>query len=110
VSSLSNIFSNRERSPKVLTGWEDFIAKNQERILKIIRMQQQLLKKIRLLVVFFIIVLALSGITAFPVYSELSFLHQHGWMNKDQFFGPWLNKVYSGVGTLTINILFCLWI
>ena len=61
-------------------------------------MQQQLLKKIRMLVVFFIIVLALSGITAFPVYSELSFLHQHGWMNKDQFFGPWLNKVYSGVG------------
>ena len=60
-------------------------------------MQQQLLKKIRILTVFFIIVLALSGITAFPVYTELSFLQQHGWMNDDQFFGPWLNKVYNGV-------------
>ena len=60
-------------------------------------MQQQLLKKIRILTVFFIIVLALSGITAFPVYTELSFLQQHGWMNDDQFFGSWLNKVYSGV-------------
>ena len=50
-------------------------------------MQQQLLKKIRILVVFFIIVLALSGITAFPVYTELSFLHQHGWVNDEQFFG-----------------------
>ena len=65
-------------------------------------MQQQLLKKIRILTVFFIIVLALSGITAFPVYTELSFLQQHGWMNDDQFFGPWLNKVYNGA-TNTYN-------
>ena len=34
-------------------------------------MQPKHLKKIRTLVVFFIIMLALSGITAFPVYSEL---------------------------------------
>lgn len=60
-------------------------------------MQQQLLKKIRILVVFFIIALALSGITAFPVYTELSFLQLHGWMNNDQFFGEWLSKVYNGV-------------
>jgi len=33
--------------------------------------QQQRLKKIRRLVIFFIIALALSGITAFPVYTEL---------------------------------------
>ena len=57
-------------------------------------MQQQLLKKIRILTVFFIIVLALSGITAFPVYTELSFLQQHGWMNDDQFFGPSLRNGY----------------
>jgi len=60
-------------------------------------MQQQLLKKIRILTVFFIIVLALSGITAFPVYTELTFLKQQGWMNNDQFFGSWLNTVYNGV-------------
>lgn len=60
-------------------------------------MQHRLLKKIRILVVFFIIALALSGITAFPVYTELSFLQQHGWMNSDQFFGAWLSKVYGAV-------------
>ena len=60
-------------------------------------MEQQLLKKIRIMVIFFMIILALSGITAFPVYTELTFLRQHGWMNDDQFFGPWLNSVYGGV-------------
>jgi len=60
-------------------------------------MQQRLLKKIRILTVFFIIALALSGITAFPVYTELTWLKQQGWMNDDQFFGPWLNTVYNGV-------------
>jgi hypothetical protein len=59
--------------------------------------QQQRLKKIRRLVIFFIIALALSGITAFPVYTELTFLKQQGWMNDDWFFGPWLDKVYNGV-------------
>jgi hypothetical protein len=43
------------------------------------------------------IILALSGITAFPVYTELTFLKHHGWMNDDQFFGSWLNSVYEGV-------------
>jgi hypothetical protein len=43
-------------------------------------MQNALLKKIRYLVVFFIIALAISGITAFPVYSELKLLKDAGWM------------------------------
>jgi hypothetical protein len=47
--------------------------------------------------VFFIIALALSGITAFLVYTELSFLKQQSWMNDRQFFGSWLNTVYNGV-------------
>lgn len=62
-------------------------------------MQQQLLKKIRILVVFFIISLALSGITAFPVYTELTFLKQQGWMNEDHFLGTWLDEVYNAVIT-----------
>ncbi|CAN5780821.1 hypothetical protein BH10BAC2_BH10BAC2_45190 [soil metagenome] len=60
-------------------------------------MEQQRLKKIRWLVIFFMIALALSGITAFPVYTELTWLKQQGWMNDDQFFGPWLNSVYEAV-------------
>ena len=60
-------------------------------------MQHQLLKKIRILVVLFIISLALSGITAFPVYTELTWLKQQGWMNENQFLGAWLNEVYNAV-------------
>ena len=60
-------------------------------------MQPQLLKKIRILVVFFAIALALSGITAFPVYTELTFLKQQGFMNSNHILGAWLDKVYNGV-------------
>jgi len=60
-------------------------------------MQDKLLRKIKWLVIFFIIALALSGITAFPVYSELKWLQDTGWMNMDSFPGNWLNKVYEGV-------------
>lgn len=60
-------------------------------------MQPQLLKKIRILVVFFVITLALSGITAFPVYTELTFLKQQGFMNSNHILGAWLDKVYNGV-------------
>ncbi|MBG9376475.1 hypothetical protein I5907_09540 [Panacibacter sp. DH6] len=60
-------------------------------------MTYPLLKKIRILVVFFIIALAISGITAFPVYTELTFLKQQGFINTDHVLGAWLDKVYNGV-------------
>ncbi|HVX49655.1 MAG TPA: hypothetical protein VHB48_05830 [Chitinophagaceae bacterium] len=60
-------------------------------------MQPKLLKKIRTLTVFFMIMLALSGITAFPVYSELNWLKQFSIMNNSSFISNWLNHVYYAV-------------
>lgn len=63
-------------------------------------MEKTTLKKIRSLVVFFMIALALSGITAFPVYTELTWLMQTGWMSVDHFPGNWLQSVYEGVADM----------
>ncbi len=52
-----------------------------------------LLKKIRLLIVFFIIALILSGVTAFPVETELQWLQQHPSM-VPSFAEIWLKDVY----------------
>ena len=60
-------------------------------------MQPKLLKKIKRLVVFFMVMLALSGITAFPVYSELHWLKQFSIMNNGSFISTWLNQVYNAV-------------
>ena len=60
-------------------------------------MEKQLLKKIRYITVFFMIALALSGITAFPVYSELRFIIESGFFTNDSFFGAWLRRVYEAV-------------
>ena len=60
-------------------------------------MKPLLLKKIRRLVVFFIIMLALSGITAFPVYTELTWAKQHGLMDGTGFVATWLGQVYNAV-------------
>jgi len=63
-------------------------------------MQPKLLKKIRALVVFFMVMLALSGITAFPVYTELHWLKQFSIMNGDGFISTWLNQVYNAVADI----------
>ena len=60
-------------------------------------MQPKQLKKIRTLVVFFMVMLALSGITAFPVYTELHWLKQSGLMDGSGFAATWLNSVYIAV-------------
>ncbi|MDN3658823.1 hypothetical protein QWZ08_24480 [Ferruginibacter paludis] len=52
-----------------------------------------LLKKIRLLIVFFIIALILSGVTAFPVETELRWLQHHPSM-APEFAKAWLQNVY----------------
>lgn len=55
-----------------------------------------LLKKIRLLILFFIIALLLSGITAFPVETELHWLIQY----KTSFpkaLGDWLQSCYDAI-------------
>lgn len=63
-------------------------------------MQPKQLKKIRALVVFFIIMLSLSGITAFPVYSELLWFKQHGFMQGNGFISTWLGSVYNAVADM----------
>ena len=55
-----------------------------------------LLKKIRLLIVFFIIALILSGVTAFPVETELYWLLDHPSM-VPAFAKEWLQNVYAGL-------------
>ena len=55
-----------------------------------------LLKKIRLLIVFFIIALILSGVTAFPVETELHWLLDHPSM-VPVFAKEWLQNVYAAL-------------
>lgn len=60
-------------------------------------MEQKLLKKIKWLVMFFIVAIAVSGITAFPVYTELQLMKQSGMMDGDGLMATWLSTVYNGV-------------
>jgi hypothetical protein len=55
-----------------------------------------LLKKIRLLIVFFIVALILSGVTAFPVETELRWLLKHKQMIPG-FAQQWLSNVYDAL-------------
>lgn len=55
-----------------------------------------LIKKIRYMLVFFIIALILSGVTAFPVETELSWLLQHPSL-VPAFAEEWLQNVYAAL-------------
>jgi hypothetical protein len=57
----------------------------------------QTLRRIRAFIIFFMIVLALSGITAFPVYTELKFLHEHPVFPQGSALQNWLERVWAGV-------------
>ncbi|MHA4811306.1 hypothetical protein ACX0G9_24610 [Flavitalea flava] len=57
----------------------------------------KILFRIRCLLVFFMVVLALSGITAFPVYTELKWLLDSGITPSATPIGDWLEKVWLGV-------------
>src|SRR5215213_9029173 len=57
----------------------------------------QTLKRIRAFIIFFMIVLALSGITAFPVYTELKFMHEHPPFPQGSALQNWLERVWTGV-------------
>ena len=55
-----------------------------------------LLKKIRLLIIFFIVALILSGVTAFPVETELRWLLSHpAWV--PSFAEKWLQDVFVAI-------------
>lgn len=57
----------------------------------------KLLARIRRMIIFFIIVLALSGITAFPVYTELKWAVDHSLVPQDGPLSQWLQSVWTGV-------------
>ncbi len=62
--------------------------------------EQQLTIKIRRLILLFIIGLCLSGITAFPLLSEISFLHDKIATHFPVFVQYWIAKVYSGMASV----------
>jgi hypothetical protein len=56
----------------------------------------KLITKIRLLIIFFIIALILSGVTAFPVQTELHWLLNHPAL-VPSFATQWLKDVYTAL-------------
>lgn len=72
--------------------------------------EKQLLVRIRLLVVFFIIALVVSGITAFPLVTELNILSSwlgiDGSLPPDTYWGlkHWIAIVNEGLTNTTSNI------
>jgi hypothetical protein len=59
--------------------------------------EKKLLQKIRYMLIFFIVALLLSGITAFPVYSELKWATDQGIFNGTNSISVWLQRVWQGV-------------
>ncbi len=58
--------------------------------------EQQLRKRINAWLIFFIVGLVLSGITAFPLETELSLLND--WVkNSNPFISEWFSKVYEAI-------------
>ena len=55
-----------------------------------------LLKEIRLWILTFVFLLILSGITAFPIETEIRFIYNHiNWF--PQFMHSWLTQVHNGI-------------
>ena len=69
---------------------------------------KMILSRIRKWVVFFMIFLMLSGITAFPVQTELHFLMHHQNFIPD-FMIPWLYKISSGIDVMAEQYPFLLY-
>ncbi|MEO8710590.1 MAG: hypothetical protein ABI405_00635 [Parafilimonas sp.] len=57
----------------------------------------KLLRQIRSLVILFIIVLVISGVTAFPVYTELDWILQVRMFSEGSAMEQWLHHVLAGV-------------
>jgi hypothetical protein len=58
---------------------------------------KKLLFRIRFMIILFVVLLVLSGITAFPVYSELRWLMNHDIFPQNSLIDNWLRLVWSGV-------------
>jgi hypothetical protein len=64
-----------------------------------------LLKEIRLWILTFVFLLILSGITAFPIETEIRFIYNHiNWF--PQFMHTWLTQVHNGISNTNSNYPF----
>lgn len=59
--------------------------------------REKLLFRIRVWIVFFMVALVLSGITAFPVYSELKWAMGMNLFSEQTVMGKWLHHVWRGI-------------
>lgn len=60
--------------------------------------QTRLLKEVRLLIILFMVGLIVSGVTAFPIESQLKIAHDFiQQQHRDNALAVWLEKVYEGV-------------
>ena len=62
--------------------------------------QLKLLKRIRLMIITFVVLLMLSGITAFPVYTEMNWLMSLHLFSETTAMGSWLQRVWMGVNAM----------
>jgi len=67
--------------------------------------KQQLLHSTQFCILFIIAGLAISGITAFPIESELTYFNNHlGWFL--QFLQSWLHIIYKGISQTNLSYPF----
>ncbi len=57
----------------------------------------KLFKQIRILTLLFIIALVISGITVFPLYSEIKWIQEANILSEDSAVRAWLIKVSEGI-------------
>jgi hypothetical protein len=69
------------------------------------QLQHKLQRRIRLYIWVVIVGLFLSGVTAFPIETELAILINHPPI-QNPVMAAWLNKVYQGVSTTNIDYPF----
>ena len=67
--------------------------------------ENRILFRIRLFIILFMIGLVISGITAFPIETELSFLVNHA-SSLPEAMQSWLNRVHSAVGSVNTDYPF----
>jgi hypothetical protein len=66
--------------------------------------EQNLRKRIQALLIFFIVALVISGITAFPLETELQFVTSV--ISRDTILFPWIERVYVAVKSTNLNYPF----
>ena len=65
-----------------------------------------LLFRIRAMIVLFVVLLLLSGITAFPVYTEMRWLMSLHLFDPGSAMGAWLQRVWEGVEAMNKSYAF----